>query len=417
MKAVRVVGWRAAVGPKLMMLCLWLLACSLVNRTRAENRADYKYEDYLEQGGRIHIETQGAYFDTEVKPSFSLEGNFIYDGISGATPTGTPFLHGETSFDQVPFSTALMTDTRRAGFLQAAIKTGVQTFSPQISYSGESDYESIGVSLSDAIDFNEKNTTLSIGISHAFDQVLPNEGELQWVDLDPASGDFMSIESALDKDTTDVLLGVTQLLGPNDLFSAFLTLGYSSGFLNDPYKRAYFDDAGLYYTEIDGLHYYTVFPENRPDTKFRQVLFLTYQHYFEKLNSGLQTTYRFYHDDFGIIANTASLQWNQKIGKIFIVAPLFRYYIQTAADFYNTHFPGDPYDQGTMPISRYFSADYRLSALDSITYGVSLSARIHEHFSLDLAYKRYEMRGRDSITFPGQYPKANVFTGGLTLWY
>lgn len=410
----------ALIQPKAIALALWLVLAANPGRTKAEDRVDYRFEDYQEEGGRIHIQTHGAYFDTELKPWLSVQGNFIYDSISGATPTGAPMLNGETSFAQTPFGTSSVGDIRRAGFLQAAIKTGNHTFSPQLSYSKESDYRSIGVSLGDAIDFNEKNTTLSVGISHSFDEVLPNEGESQWDGLNPATGNFGPITSPLHKETTDILAGLTQLLGPDDEVGAFLTLGYSSGYLNDAYKQVYFDGNGTDYFYADtgsGLNYYTVFPENRPDHKFRQVLFLSYKHYFEKLNAGAELTYRLHHDSYDVTSHTVSLQWNQKIGKIFILSPLVRFSTQTAASFYNTHFPGDPLDQGTMPIPKYFSADYRLSAMDTFTYGVNLSAKVQQHFSLDFAYKRYEMYGRDSITFKGQYPKANVFTIGGTVWF
>jgi hypothetical protein len=398
----------------LAVLTLWLVVFASPGRTKAENRADYRYEDYKEEAGRIHIQTHGAYFSTELKSWLNIQGNIIYDSISGATPTGMPLLHGETSFDHAFQSVQTVSDIRRAGSLQAALKTGNHTLTPQVSYSKESDYRSVGLSLGDAIDFNEKNTTLSLGVSHSFDQVLAITHGGYWV------GDqyFTSIPTAQDKDSTDAIIGLTQLLGPNDILSAFLTLGYSHGFLSDPYKRVYFDSDGSYYIDPGSYpHYYIVFPERRPDSKLREVLFLSYQHYFDKLNAGAELTYRFHHDDFGITAHTASFQWNQKIGKVFILSPLFRFHTQTAADFYNTHFPGDPDYQDIMPIPEYFSADYRLSALDSFTYGASLSARIQEHVSLDVAFKRYEMIGRDSITFEGQYPKANVITVGATAWF
>ena len=396
--------------PRLVVLSLWLVLFATPGRTKAEDRADYRYEDYKEADGRVHIQTHGAYFDVALRPWLNVQGNYIYDAISGATPTGAPSLHGEPDFATVPVS-----DIRRAGFVQAAIKAGNHTLSPQISYSKESDYRSVGVSLSDAIDFNEKNTTLSIGVSHSFDSILPNEGEGHWVNGEPV----FSIDSNQDKDSTDVLLGVNQLLGPNDVLNVSFTFGYSSGFLSDPYKRVYFDGNGVdyYNPDPDPLFRYIVWPERRPDTKIREVLFLSYQHYFDKLDAGAELTYRLHHDDFGITAHTVSLEWHQKIGKIFTLSPLVRFHTQTAADFYNTHFPGDPLDQGAMPLPKYFSADYRLSELDSLTYGASLSAKVYKHFSLEAAYKRYEMYGRDNITAKGQYPKANVITVGGTIWF
>jgi hypothetical protein len=215
-----------------------------------------------------------------------------------------------------------------------------------------------------------------------------------------------------------VLLGVTQLLGPATVATCDLTLGYSSGYLSDPYKRVLFDNYPYFPgTDPANPNPFTGFPENRPDHKFRQVVFLSLNHNFEKLSGASEVSYRFYHDDFGILSHTVSLQWNQKAGKYLVVSPLFRFYTQTAADFYATHFPGDPSDPLSFPLPRFYSSDYRLSALNSFTYGLSISARVHEHLSLELAYKRYEMYGTDGITSAGQYPKANVFSLGATLWF
>src|SRR5204863_5110236 len=116
-------------------------------------------------------------------------------------------------------------------------------------------------------------------------------------------------------------------------------------------------------------------------------------------------------------AQTASVQWNQRIGRHVTVSPFFRFHTQTAAYFYATHFPGDPENQSVFPLPKYYSADYRISALRSYTYGATVNVRVHEHVSLDLAFKRYVMEGTDGVTAADQYPKANVFSGGLTVWF
>lgn len=370
-----------------------LLYMSSLIRPRAANQAQYRYEYYAEEGGRIQVNTQGAYFDVSLKPWLSLQGNYVNDAISGATPIGAPPLSGQSTVPK-----AIMHDMRNAGSLGAAFKISNQTLTPQFSYSQESDYESLGISLNDAIDFNEKNTTLTLGVSHNFDQVLPKEGE--------------SITTTQNKGDTEGLAGITQLLGPATLFTADLTLGYASGYLSDPYKRVLFDNVPY----IPGQPY-TVWPENRPGHKFRQVAFFSLQHYFDKANGALEASYRFYHDDYGIYANTVSVQWNQKLGKYVTLSPLFRFYTQTAAYFYATHFPGDPDNQQTFPLPNYYSSDYRLSALNSFTYGISLSVQVQEHLSLEVAYKRYVMRGTDGVTAADQYPTANVVSGGFTIWF
>lgn len=378
-----------------IVLATWLLLFALPQRTKGEGRADYSYEDYSENDGRIQVTTQGGYFESDVTSWFSLNANVISDAISGATPTGPPPVGGSTT---VP--TAEMHDHRYAGSITGNFKFGNNTLSPQFSYSKEHDYRSLGLSLNDAIEFNEKNTTFAYGISHDFDQVLPNPGE------DP------SITSPRNKGSTDGILGVSQVLDQNTIVSANLTLGYSDGYLTDPYKRVLFLD--FPYTPPNPP---TVFPENRPDYKFRQVVFLSGQHYFEPVKGAAELSYRFYHDSYGIVAHTATLQWNQKIGKYAILSPLFRYYTQTAANFYGTEFPGDPTNPSVYPIPQYYSSDYRLSALYSYTFGLSLTVQVQKWLSLEVAYKRYEMYGTDGVTNPGQYPTANVFTGTLTIWF
>jgi len=69
------------------------------------------------------------------------------------------------------------------------------------------------------------------------------------------------------------------------------------------------------------------------------------------------------------------------------------------------------------PTPAYYSADYRLSALDSWTEGVSLTVRIQKHVSLGAAYRHYQMFGTDGVTPAAQYPTANVFSGSLTIWF
>lgn len=381
-------------------LAAWLSAGALALRLRGEDRVDYRYEDYAEMGDRIHVQTHGLFFEKELKPWLAVKGNLIYDGISGATPNGAPPLPGETEVAK-----ANIEDTRRAGFIEPSFRLENHTLSPQFAYSRESDYESTGIALSHAVALNEKNTTLSWGVSHAFDRVLPNPGA--------------SVAVPEDKNTTDFLLGVSQLLGPKTVLTVNLTLGYAEGFLSDPYKRVLFDD----FPYTPGFPY-TVFPEQRPDHKFRQVGYLGVNHFIEQANGAVDASYRLHHDDWGIWAHTFSLEWHQKLGRFLTVSPLFRFHAQSAADFYATHFPGDPSCPPELdpscpqtPLPEFYSADYRLSRLQSFTYGIGLSARVHEHVSLEFVFKRYEMQGRDGVTAADQYPSANVFTSGVTIWF
>lgn len=424
------------VSPSTTAQAAWAAIIALTPKTHAEDRADYRYELYSEDNDRIQIRTQGFWFDKGISPWMSLKGNFIYDSISGATPTGAPPIPtgpdrrdpdvnpGEItpgSFppppNNGPVRTVEIDDIRRAGYLQPTFLWKNHTISPQAAVSIESDYESFGAALSDAIDFNNKNTTVSWGVSFTPDRVLDA----------PQNPDGTGKEREwVYKNTTDFFVGVTQLLNPETIVTFNLTLGYTDGYLNDPYKRVVFEDYNYYY-EGDA---YNEHPESRPHHKFRQVAYTSINHFVDKLDGAVEASYRFSHDDYGIFAHTVSLQWHQKIKEWAVISPLFRFHNQSAADFYGVSFPGDGepghidipnwnpiFGPEPRPEPDYYSADYRLSALNSITYGVGLSLKPFDWGSLELAYKRYEMSGNDNITSSAQYPDANVYTAGITLWF
>jgi hypothetical protein len=391
------------VGAGLVSGLVTLVAQALhLGDARAEDHLDYRYGNYGEESGRIQIQTHSALFEVRLNNAASARGEFVYDAISGATPTGSP-PPGTTPFNgppgpgssQVPL--AHMTDTRWAGNLATPIVWGNNITTPGFAYSLEGDYESIGISLTHSLAFNQKNSTLTFGVSHDFDTIFEK---------------FFIQDKK--KDNTDFLIGFSQILGPRTLVSANLTLGGATGYLSDPYRGFHFD----YYPDPNAL-----FPEKRPDWKLKEVFLLALNQHVDPLDGSAEISYRFYHDSYGIFAHTASLAWFQKLGKHVIISPTFRYYWQTAASFYAPWLPGDPTVPPSDPyfsgvyIPDYYSADYRLSRLMTFTYGVNATVLIASHVTLDASYQRYEMHGLDSITSPSAYPKANVFSIGARITF
>ncbi len=163
-------------------------------------------------------------------------------------------------------------------------------------------------------------------------------------------------------------------------------------------------------------------PEQRPDSRFRQVGYLEGTRFIEKLNGAVNASYRFHHDDWEVTAHTISLEWRQKVGNWLTLSPLVRYHYQTAPDFYMTTVPGVPpevvdFFPGAAVTPPYYSSDYRLSELQTFTFGFNATVLLWEHARIELGYKRYIMEGLDEITSPAQYPSANVFSAGLSLWF
>jgi hypothetical protein len=355
----------------------------------ADNHVDYKYELYTEDTDRILVHTHSALFEQKLAPGVTLKGSFVYDGISGATPTGGPPPAGSS---KVP--TAEIDDIWCAGFIEPIFKLGRHTLAPQVAYSLEEDYESVGVALNYLVDFNQRNTTLHLGAAHNFDRV----------------GGFYLGTDREKKEVTDFLVGLIQVLTPTTLFNATLTLGAASGYLSDPYKGFRFTG----YPDPNAL-----FPENRPGHRTKQIVSTTLTQLVEPLNGSAELTYRFYHDSHELIGHTVTLEWFQSIGRHLTIAPLVRYYHQSDAYFYRLSFdadPSDPYAPSTA-IPQFYSMDYRLSTFRSLTYGIGLTLKLGWQFLFDAAYKRYDMRGLDGATPQSSYAQANVYTAGLRLHF
>ena len=238
----------------------------------ADAYAGYRYEDYREENGRIHVRTHTIASQVELTPWLTAKGKYVYDGISGATPTGAPPPAGS---DKVP--TAVINDIRRAYSLELPMKFGAHGIAPSFSWSRESDYESISAAATYGIELNQKNTTLLLGVSRDFDRVIPNRGTY--------------ISESMDKSKQDVLLGVVQLLDPETVLTANLTFSYVDGYLADPYKGVnffinYLDPA--FNPSPLGLK-----AEKRPDERFDQIANISLSRFFKPLNASVEAVYLF----------------------------------------------------------------------------------------------------------------------------
>ena len=384
-----------------------------LERAHGENWTGYRYESYKEDNGRIRVETQAFSFQQRLRPWVEVKGEVVYDAISGASPTGAPppstlpYVDLFTGQPVSGLSTALpvvpVHDIRWSGGVEPTFNLGAHHITPGFSYSEEHDYISTGASLNYSLDLNEKNTTLNAGWSHNSDKVYKD-----------------SRRTIINghKDADEVILGVNQLLGPKTVLTVDFTYGNARGYLSDPYKVVARTGTPVYaYTDpVTGEVTLTTgnSDDNRPRHRDRYIGYASLTQAVTPLNASVEGSYRLFLDSWGISAHTMSLTWFQKIGKHVTLAPSFRYYRQTAADFYYVTLPGMSGDSNT-PAN--YSSDYRLSALESFAYGVSLSIKPVDWMSIEASYKRYEMFGLDSVTMPSAYPKANVVSIGFRLWF
>lgn len=380
--------------PSVRASALALLLAVLAPRVaRAEEAIRYKYQDYRESGGRIAVRVNGAVIDKDFGQDTHLKLEGVTDAITGATPNGQPAPAGS---DQVPLSD--MHDRRKAW--NGALSRQVDRVNVAVGFgvSRESDYVSRGWSLNTLTDFNQKNTTLLAGLAGTNDDVRVFH-QADWAG----------------KSSNDVIVGLTQLLDPRTSVTANVTWGTQRGYLADPYKLVQKN------TEIfPGVSLPLTFAENRPGTREKWIMLGAVNRSFPALHGAAEASYRFYHDTYGTDAHTVDTAWFQHLGERVILRPGFRWHDQSAARFY--HYDLDrttlvPAYGPPRPNGPFYSSDYRLSALRTLTYGLKAIVNVTEALQFDAALERYDMRGRDGVTPQSAYCRATIVTvGGRFGW-
>jgi len=359
---------------------------------RADGSFAYKYEDYDEAGGRVGVRTQGVVIDQDLGEGLTFSATLINDAIAGASPTGAPAAPGS---NQVPLT--FLSDHRKAWETDLSRRFGPTDITVGYAQSREHDYVSRGWSLNTSTDFNQKNTTLLLGLAGHDDDVETI--------FDPQ-------RVYQGKQSFSAIAGVTQLLDKWTFVTLDFTWGRDTGFLSDQYK--------LVVKSIEivpGAYLPLGFPENRPDERNTGTALAAVNRAFPRAHGALEASYRFYCDTYGISASTVEVRWLQKIGDHVTVAPETRLYEQGAARFYYydlddtdimpTHVPN--------PSGPAYSSDYRISSLDAVTYGIKVTWKPIDRLEFDLAFDRYSMRGRDGVTPQSAYPVANITSAGAKI--
>jgi hypothetical protein len=324
----------------------------------------------MEEDDRIQIESSYWRLETAITDSLQLTAQGAFDAVTGATPTGAPPPPGSNEVPVVEIE-----DNRAGGFVQLEKTWGIYTLGAQVAASVESDYESIAFTLNHQFSLNKKTTTLLAGASATFDEI-----------------EAVTMENGQGKDSFDFILGVNQILTPTTTLQVNFTYGFGDGYFTDPYRIAL----------VDGFFQF----ENRPDYKDKRIVYAALRQFIPPLDAGIEADYRYYEDSFGFESHTATARWHQHIGNHLVVSPMFRYHQQTEAEFYGVTFEGAP---------RYFSSDWRMSAFETISYGVQAVVFWSDEFSLDFTYERYDVDPRDGETPRTVYVGTDVYTFGGTV--
>jgi len=106
------------------------------------------------------------------------------------------------------------------------------------------------------------------------------------------------------KQSTDGIIGISQLLSPKTILTGDITFGNDSGYLNDPYRfAAYFP---TFSTRIDiGV------PDKRPSHRNKEIAYTSLTYFVSPVNASIEGSYRFFHDSYGVFSHTLELTWRQ----------------------------------------------------------------------------------------------------------
>ena len=275
-----------------------------------------------------------------------------------------------------------------------------------INFATEYDYTSIGAGLSFTKLFNEKNTEFGVKINAYFDQWHPeypteihsyievegdlNDGFFEGVDILDQNGAIIDKNSTTvwspykntliddtSRNTYSASFNFSQIISKKAQFSIFFDVVQQNGWLANPMQRVYFGDKSNYYIgNGESIPNYTsktntdVFRladdlERLPDTRFKLPIGGRFNLYINEVVA-LRTYYRYYYDDWGVNSSTVNIEIPIKISDKFTLYPSYRYYKQTAADYFA------PFEVHTSN-EEFYTSDYDLSEFDSNQYGFGVS--------------------------------------------
>lgn len=372
----------------------WLAAGlgSLIARdAHGQSYVDTRFLFYKESGGRTQVLDPVVFWNQDLGQSTQLSLTLGYDSISGASPTGgyptadTTTSASGTVTTSGNFPESRYTDSRKSASLAFSHKFGANLPAVDVSYAKENDYTARAIGFSDAWTMLQGRGTLHFGASFSRDIVSPVANPVS----NPTGADLR-----LPKSTNGYSLGWTWVFGERDLADISVSVLQLSGYLNDPYKIVPIGPAGSTGT----------LPDTRPDSRSRRAIVGKYSHYF-LWGGSVQVLYRYYFDDWSVQANTLDVTYNHRFGSDWIVSPAIRLYTQTGASFYGNRF--------LLP-QPYMSADYRLSPLDSVLGGLTVTRRLDNSISVSAGATMQSQRGRDRILLVSTSPEGERGTTSVS---
>lgn len=306
------------------------------------------YQDSQAQASRIGVKALATHWVVPIGQAWALEAGTVVDAISGASP----------AYYTAPRSFAPVRDTRRARDLKASHYWAHQRITLGQSESKEADYVSRSHMFMYSRSTPDNNTTFDAALARTHDTINP----------------VTQLVVDEKKTVREWLLGLTQVLTPQDLLQVQWVHSSGHGYFSDPYKLL----------------------DSRPQNKRMNALSLRWNHHWPDTQTTARWHARVARDSFGIRANTFGLELAQVLSPQWTVTPSARFYTQSGAHFFSPPNPQRP-DVPVIPSGfvlgeSHISFDQRLAPYGALTAGLKLERKITANTTVDIKYERYRQR-------------------------
>jgi len=347
---------------------------------------------YREDGNRMKITEPVLWFKLPIGQSWEVGASATVDMVSGASPI---IVSNSTGKPVQIYTGASITDRREAGDINLTRKYGAgneNTIGVSIATSNEKDYDSNAAGINATFDFNERNTTLALGLGQRRDRVM----SVTDPDLNEA------------RNANEFLVGVTQLIDRHTLVQSNIVVTQLRGYLNDPYKSTF-----SFYR--DGRTPLAIFArDQRPDSR-NQIAWLTRaKRALPSADAVVSAEYRFYRDSWGISAHSVAGAWLQTLNENVQVEAGLRYYSQSPAYFYRAEITARP--TLVSPLG-FTSSDQRLAGFGAVEPSVKVIVKLTDALTLDIGFSRYMQRSAWKLNGGGSNAfeaiNARSITGGI----
>jgi len=211
--------------------------------------------------------------------------------------------------------------------------------------STEFDYKSFGGNINFSRKTKDRNGEFSARLQAYLDQVsLIYPAELR-TGVNQGEHDYATTA----RNSFSGTLSWSQVINKNLQLMLEGEVVYQSGYLGLPFNRVYFNDNSVHVEKL-------------PSSRLKVPVSLR-ANYFLGDRYIIRAWYRYYKDDWNIQSNTLQLETSVKITPFLSVTPFYRFYQQTAAEYFA------PYEMHT-DADNYYTSNYDLSKFNSSFYGI-----------------------------------------------